>query len=145
MVNRWLGGMFLLLVLSGCGAGMATISSINMPDADLGSIRTVYVQKLPADERKLNQMIVDELSRKGFKASTEPGGQPTGPLDARIEYKDRWFWDMTMYMYQLTIYVKDKNGEHVLGAGKSFRMSLARKDPEFMIREVLDAILGSKK
>ena len=66
-------------------------------------------------------------------------------VEAVLVYFDRWDWDMTTFMYQLTIYIKDPKEENVLGAGKSFRNTFAREDPELMVKEVLDSILDDTK
>jgi len=143
-VIRLLVAVVALVSLSGCGAGMAARGIYQAPDSNLAEIKSIYVVRLAADDRKINELIVTDLTKRGYKAWTEQNAMPNVQADAVIAYKDRWFWDMTMYMYELTVYIKDTNAERILGAGKSVRMTLARQSPEFMVAEVLDAILPKK-
>jgi hypothetical protein len=73
----------------------------------------------------------------GFKSSYGVNDTPASPVDAIITYQDRWMWDITMYMIQLDVQVRDGQTRAVLANGRSFRPSLQRKSPEGMVEEVL--------
>ncbi len=120
-----------------------TLEAKKMPGADLSPLKTVYVQKLAADERGIDQLIANQLTRMGF-AVTNSVIDP--PADAIVTYQDRWMWDITMFMVQLSIQVRDGQTKMVLANGQSWRPSLERKSPEEMVEEVLVVIFkGGEK
>ena len=113
-----------------------------MPGAELSPIKTVFVQRLAADERGIDQLIVNQLTRMGFAATNSVIDPPS---DAIVTYQDRWMWDITMFMVQLNIQVRDGQTKMVLANGQSWRPSLERKRPEEMVEEVLTAIFKGEK
>jgi len=130
----------LFLVLAGC----ANLQSSRVPGADLGKIRSVYVAKLPADERGVDQMIVQRLTSMGYRASHGSSPTPPAPVDAIVTYEDRWMWDMSMYLLKLNIRVQDGATNQLLAAGESYRPSLERLPAEEVVEEVLVAIFQKK-
>ena len=55
-------------------------------------------------------------------------------------------WDMTMYMIELTVIVRDPASEFPLATGNSLHTSLTRKSPTEMVEEVTTNIFkGMKK
>jgi hypothetical protein len=54
-------------------------------------------------------------------------------------------WDITMYMLQLSIQIRDGKDRTVLATGQSLRPSLVRKSPEGMVEEVLGEIFKGAK
>lgn len=145
MIRKIIPIIFMSAVIAGCGLGIEKVSSIKMPGADLERIEKIYVNKLQADGRGLNLLIKKDLIEKGYQATTEEDGPKSSNVDAVLAYLDRWKWDLTTFMYQLTIYIKDPEEKYVLGAGKSFRNNFSREDHEIIVREVLDSILEDKK
>ncbi len=144
MRRTWILMIFFGLVTSGCGASMEKLSSLEMPGGKLNIIKKIYVNKLEEDTRDIHLMIKDELVKKGYEATTEQDGPKPENVDGVIVYADRWAWDITMFMYQLTILIKNPEEDLVLGAGKSIRATMARKEPNEMIKEVLDSLLDDK-
>jgi hypothetical protein len=49
-------------------------------------------------------------------------------------------WDITMYMLELNVEIRDPRTDYILATGKSSRTSLARKSPEEMVEEVIGEI-----
>ena len=120
-----------------------TLEAKKMPGADLSPLKTVYVEKLVADERGIDQLIASQLTRMGFAVTNSV---TASQVDAIVTYQDRWMWDITMFMVQLSIQVRDGQTKMVLANGQSWRPSLERKSPEEMVEEVLMAIFkGVKK
>lgn len=120
-----------------------TLEAKKMPGADLSPLKTVYVEKLTADERGIDQLIASQLTRMGFAVTNSV---TASQVDAIVTYQDRWMWDITMFMVQLSIQVRDGQTKMVLANGQSWRPSLERKSPEEMVEEVLTAIFkGVKK
>lgn len=129
-----------VLMFAACAS--PTLEVKKMPDADLLPIKTVFVQRLAEDERGIDQLIVNQLTRMGFAATNSVIDPPS---DAIVTYQDRWMWDITMFMVQLSIQVRDGQTKMVLANGRSWRPSLERKSPEEMVEEVLMAIFKGEK
>lgn len=146
MTRKLVGILFLLsvaLLFSGCAnQSIATMS----PGSSLGNAKSFYVVRLEADKRGVNNLIRDRLIALGYTA--ESGAEM--PLtkyhaDIVVNYEDRWMWDMTMYMLQLTITYRDPNTGYPIVVGKSLHTSLTRKSPEAMVEEVLTSIFIKAK
>ena len=118
--------------LLGC-ANRATVNT--HPSSDLGSIKSLYVLKHNNDDRGINLMIANRLKQMGYTANT--GYEASSNVDAIITYDDRWWWDITMYMIELTVIVRDKETNFPLSTGNSLHTSLTRKSPQEMVDEVL--------
>ena len=132
-----------ILFMTGCSKAM--IVSDSDPNISFVTFKKFYVRKLPADERGLEKIIARKLNEFGFQASSGTGAVPTDhPVDAVVTYKDRWMWDITMYMLEINIELHDPDSGFVIASGKSYRTSLARKAPEEMIDEVLRDIFKGK-
>jgi hypothetical protein len=127
----------LLLLAMGCSS---TLEAKKMPGTDLSKLKTFYVQKLPADGRGIEQLIAQRLTQMGFTATSGASDTPSSPVDATVTYQDKWMWDITMYMIELSIQMRDPQSHMVLATGHSIRTSLIRKDPEGMVDEVLTEI-----
>jgi hypothetical protein len=103
----------------------------------------MHVVKLVKDERGINVMIADKLRTRGYLVTT--GNNAPGSVDAMVTYADKWMWDITMYMLELTITVRDPKTEFPLAVGNSFHTSLTRKAPVEMVDEVVENILKESK
>lgn len=127
--------VFLFILLSGC-----VNNSIHIVDSPnkLKNIKSIFVEKLPADGRGVNQLIVNKLVTMGYQATTEQP-QPEN-VDAIITYRDKWRWDMAMYMLSLSIKIKEPDTGFPIASGNSLHTSLTRKTPEGMVNEVLTNI-----
>lgn len=134
---------FLLLALlfaSGCAVNEQRGSLV--PGASFGNQEKYYVVKLPADERRIDRLIAENLQLRGIQASYGVGTERPADYEIVVTYQDKWMWDMTMYMLQLNIQVKDAETGALLATGESKRTSLVRKSPEYMVDEVLDQIFA---
>jgi hypothetical protein len=65
-------------------------------------------------------------------------------VDATLTYQDKWMWDITMYMIQLTVQLREPKTDIALATAKSYRPSLQRKNPAGMAEEVLTQLFQSK-
>lgn len=137
--------MVLALLLTSALAGGCASVSVNAsvaPNVDVKTLKTFYVRKLSADGRGMERLIADRLSKMGYTATSGTALHASQPVDAIVTYEDRWMWDITMYMLEMKIFLRDPSTEFVLASGHSFRTSLVRKPPEFMIEEALNKIFG---
>jgi len=133
-----------VLFLSGC-VNIAT-SKVE-PGTNLASLKTMYVKQIPADKRGVNEIVADKLRSKGVKVKTGVE-DPTDPIDALVTYADKWMWDITMYMIELNIVIRDPKDQMPLASGYSKHGSLTRLSPQEMVNEVVDNIykdVGAKQ
>jgi hypothetical protein len=135
--SRIVFAWIILLFSTGCSS---TLEAKRAPGTDLSKLKTFYVQKLPADGRGIEQLIADRLNLMSFRAVSGANETPSSPVDAIVTYQDKWMWDITMYMLQLSIQLREPQSRMVLATGQSMRTSLVRKDPEGMVDEVLTEI-----
>jgi hypothetical protein len=128
------------LITTGC-ANRAT--AIVDPSSDLASLKTLHVAKLAADGRGIDMLIADKFRTRGFTVST--GRDKPDRVDAVVTYADKWRWDITMYMIELTVVLRDPKNDFPLATGNSYHTSLTRKSPTEMVDEVVENILNQRK
>jgi len=134
----------LVLLLSLFGSGCATMSSNSAPGTDLSKVKRVYVVHLPADKRGINQIIADQLNLLGFQATTGEASSVPSDVDATLTYQDKWMWDITMYMIELNVQLRQPKTEMSLATARSYRPSLQRKSPPEMVKEVVTELFKKK-
>jgi hypothetical protein len=137
LFSKWV----LLLVfvsLSGCAINRATGSFD--PGMDLSQAEIFYVERFGPDNRGLERIIADNLSVRGYAVSSGEEGLAPDDTTVLVTYVDKWMWDITMYMLELTITFRDPATGAALGSGNSYHTSLTRLSPEQMIDEVLGNI-----
>ena len=126
--------------LSGC-INKATVD--RHPTFKLESIESLHIRNSDGGGDELIPVIGGWLELSGYKVTS---GQEVSPdADAVITYRDRWMWDLTMYMIELTVYVRDIESNFPLATGNSMHGSLTRKTQEEMVNEVLTNIFGETK
>ena len=126
----------LLVFLHGCAVNKAT-ATVDQT-TDLSALKMFHVKKYSKDTRDTNVLIENKLTEMGFHIS----GNET-EVDAIVTYVDKWWWDITMYMLELTITLRDPGSDFPLATGHSLHTSLTRKSPEGMVDEVLTNIFFS--
>lgn len=144
--NRLISGLLIvaaLVLTSGCAVNRTSASLT--PGADLTKVKSAYVVKLAKDERNINELIKTKLEKKGYAVTTGPELPLPYKADVAVTYADKWMWDITMYMLELTITVRDPASSFPMAVGNSFHTSLTRKSPDEMVDEVLANILSAPK
>lgn len=127
-----------LISLTGCSSSKR--SATIMPGSNLGAAKSYYVVHYSSDNAKVNELIRDNLIARGYQATTgDAHATPTG-VDAILTYQDKWMWDITMYMLQLDMQIRDPKTDIPMATGMAMHTSLARRSPKEMAREVLDEI-----
>ena len=145
MIKKILYLPFFLLtatVALGCGSNF---THKVIPGTDLTEYRTFYLEHLPADERKINLVIKGVMEKLGLATTTGPASEAPKDVDVTVTYEDRWMWDMAMYMLSLKIDLHDASTKVLLATGQTYYSSLIRKSPEFMAREILEAMFVGRK
>jgi hypothetical protein len=93
------------------------------------------------DNDHLNQVSSDSLSFRGFRSTAGPE-LPSYRTDAVITYVHKWIWNITLYLIELTVTVRESAGSQTLAIGNSYHTSLIRLSPQEMTDEVLSNIFG---
>jgi len=127
------------LFLTGCAS--QNLSADADPSLNLEEMSSFYVQRLPADTRGVGKLIAAELLSLGKEASHGDTSTVDPDVDAIVTYVDKWMWDITMYMIELRVEIRDPDTQYILASGQSFRTSLVRKSPEEMVKEVIAEIM----
>jgi|ERR1044071_789997 hypothetical protein len=134
--------VLLLSIVAGLSGCVSNKNATIMPGANLGPIKNYYVVHLPADDRKVNQLIAEDLTRRGFQASTGEANDAPLTAEALVTYYDKWMWDITMYLLQLDIQIRNPKTQAPLATGIAMHSSLGRRSPPEMVKEVLDEIFS---
>ena len=129
--------------MTGCAVNRSTASL--SPGADLTTVKTAYVVKQPNDDRGINDLIAANLEKRGYVVVKGPELKTPYKGDVAVTYIDKWMWDITMYMLELTINVRDPQSGFPMAVGNSYHTSLTRKSPTEMVDEVLDNIFKAPK
>ena len=130
-----------LASLAGCAVNRATATAnetLRWQD-----LNTLHVKQLEGEDGSTKLLIADKLRASGFKVTADP--EPIGQPDAVVTYVDKWMWDITMYMIELTITLRDPKNDLPLTTGNSYHTSLTRKSPKEMVDEVIDNILKQRR
>ena len=129
----------MLALMNGCAINRAT-ATVDQT-TDLSSLQVFYVKKYSEDTRDTGVVIKDKLVEMGFGVS-----ETETDVDAIVTYVDKWFWDITFYLLELTITVRDPKTDFPLATGNSYHTSMSRKSQEGMVDEVLTNIFfGEQK
>ncbi|MEQ1777097.1 MAG: hypothetical protein ABL863_00975, partial [Nitrosomonas sp.] len=128
---------FVVSITSGCAVNRAT-SNIDST-TNLSTLRTMHVKKNPEDNKDIDVLIADKLRSKGVAVTTGPEVSPSS-VDATVTYIDKWMWDITMYLLELTVTIRDPKTDFPLASGNSYHTSLTRLSPTEMVTEVVDNI-----
>jgi hypothetical protein len=131
-----------LIWMSGCAVNEAT--SARVSDLDVRAVKTVYVVESADDKHKVAETIKNELTKRGYQVTIGKEMKPPYPADAAVTYIDKWIWDMTMYLMELNITVRNPITDFPALSGTSVHTSLTRKSQEAMVKEVIDNIIKTK-
>jgi hypothetical protein len=132
--------IFSLLLINGCAVNRAT--SQIMPGTELDALNKFYVVKFIPDGRGINKLISNRLNEMGHPATTGPESMAPEDIDVIVTYKDKWMWDITMYMIELTITFREPDTDYPLAEGNSYHTSLTRLSTEEMVDEILTNIFS---
>lgn len=128
-----------VLLVSGCGVNRS--SARLSPDADLSKVKSFYVIKLSADKNGVNVLIRDRLIKMGYSARSGNESIPKG-TDIVITYRDKWHWDVTLYLWDLTVDFRNADTGSVIATGHALHTGLSKTSPEKIVEEVLTKIFG---
>ena len=131
-----------LMALSLVGCANRATARID-PSSDLKSLKTMHVVKIPNETAGISTLIADDLRKRGYTVSEST--EKVGTVDAVVTYVDRWMWDITMYLLELTITIREPKTEFPMASGNSLHGSLTRKSAPEMVDEVMGNIFNEVK
>lgn len=130
-------------IMTGCAVNRATATL--SPGTDLTAIKSAYVVKQPKDDHGINDLIAANLEKRGYVVTKGPEQSSPYKADVAVTYVDKWMWDITMYMIELSVNLRDPKTGFPMAVGNSFHTSLTRKSPTEMVDEVLDNVFKAQK
>lgn len=132
-------GLLVLAMMALLTTGCANRATAKIdPNARLDTIKTMHVVKIPDETANISTMIADKLRTKGYQVSSST--EKPQNVDAIVTYVDRWMWDITMYLLELTVTIRDGKTEFPLATGNSLHGSLTRLSAQEMVDEVMGNI-----
>ena len=134
--------LWLIAIAIGVLAGCATQNVSHAPGADLSSIKTIYVQKLPADQRGIEKLFARQLNEWGYQATMGIEAKPATPVDAVLTYEDHWlWWSVRMFMWRLYVEIRDGQTGALLASAEQPGSTAEYVPPEAMVKAVLKSVL----
>ncbi|WP_339089100.1 hypothetical protein [Variovorax paradoxus] len=124
------------LFTSGCAVNRAT-ATVD-PSANLDKLRVVQVKQLEGEDGTIHKLIAGNLRKRGLQVTED--SKSAEQVDAVVTYVDKWMWDLSMYLLELTVTVRDPKSDFPLATGNSFHTSLTRLSPQEMVDEVVGNI-----
>lgn len=129
-----------IFFLTGCA--IVDLRSSKLPHSDISGLKTFYVIANEEDPGRIHEQVRDAITEMGFESTSGPASQSPENIDALVSYDDRWFWDMSNYMIELNLIIREPRTGYPLAEGESIRTSLARKNPKDMAKEILVSIFN---
>ncbi len=137
-----LGCLLLSAFTSGC-VGPQIRANLE-PGQYLKDLGKTYVAHFEPDKRNLNEIIAQEITLMGYKATTGERADMPADTQTLVTYEDHWMWDMSMYLLRINISFVDAKTDKTIISGETIRPSLIRREPPVMIRETLQEMLSKK-
>lgn len=126
-----------LLLATGC----SSMSSYLETGVNISNYKHLYVEHKLADARGVDTLIAQDFRNRGYDISYGPLTLMPRQTDAIISYDDRWDWDFTYYLLQLTVTIRDARTGRTVANVKDIRPSISGKTPVQMIHESVSKIL----
>ena len=136
-MNKHLVPLVCALVLGLTSGCVTQLKSDIAPGTNLAALKKIHVIHQPADGRGIDGLIAERLNLMGRQATHGEKSVMPADTQAIITYQDKWMWDITMYMIELNVQVRNPQSDVAMASGHSLRTSLARKSPPDMVEEVL--------
>ncbi|EJL69225.1 hypothetical protein [Variovorax sp. CF313] len=136
VIRLLLAAVAVSVFASGCAVNRAT-ATVD-PSANLDKLRVVQVRRLEGEDGTIQKLIASNLRKRGYEVSED--AKPPEKVDAVVTYVDKWLWDITMYLSELTVTVRELKSDYPLATGNSLHTSLTRRSPPEMVDEVVGNI-----
>lgn len=129
-------------IFSGCSSvGPAKLHG-NKPVA---SLKSAYVVVATGGNPNIGGFIQGGLARQNIKTAIGALKDKPADVDFFVNYKERWNWDITVYLESLDVEFVD-NADGKIIATSQFRQGLFHSfpDPRTKTFEVIDSIFNAK-
>jgi hypothetical protein len=134
---RLIGFVFISMLLTSCSSAL----KIEPVSPEYRDAKLIYfVENHGQDKRRLDQIIASELQKNGMNASSGYKSDRPAKFDILVVYEDRWQWDMTNYLIHMRIDLRSPTTNILLGTGSSYQTSLARKQEDEIIKDILSGM-----
>lgn len=102
-----------------------------------------FVERTADEKRKLDQLIADNLAARGKTASAGTSDDMPHGTTVLVTYDDRWYWDITMYLIEMTITLRDPSTREAFAIGTSHHTSMTRLNPVEMVDEIISNLIAA--
>lgn len=141
LVHRLLGPLVAVAALLAM-AGCASVETRKV--GDLSRLKHVFVEHRLTDDRHLDEMLTQELTKLGYSASYGPLTMLPDNADAVLSYEDRWEWDFKTYLIELKVTVHTARTNKKLAEGSYYQPTPNSKPPAEVVNRVLVPIFAKK-
>lgn len=133
----------MLAALTGCAT--ADVGSYLVPGEALAQSGRYYIVFSEEDDRAVHELLREEMIARGLDAAS--GFPDRMPQDTAylVEYGSQWQWDATWYLLHLNVRVYEPDTRLLIASAHSQRTSLARRSPEEMVTETLNALFDQSE
>jgi hypothetical protein len=133
-----------LVVLLFLFAGCSSVDTHFDVSGDVRGFHHVFVRSASNDSNNVDQLIVQELLRLGYDASSGPRTMMPDNAEIVVDYESQWDWDFRTYMIRLSLTVRSVRTEAKLAGGQIFHPGMTSKSPEELVRLAVLPIFGPK-
>jgi hypothetical protein len=130
----------LLVILAGCSSVDTQTEAIS----DVRRFHHIFVRSASNDSNNVDQLIVLELQRLGYDASSGPRTMIPDNAEVVIDYDCQWDWDFRTYLLQLSLTARDAHTDAKVAGGRIFHPGVTNKSPAEMVQLVLAPMFGPK-
>jgi len=125
-----------LLLLAACSSPPAHRPA----GLNLARFKKIFVEHRLADDRGVDELIVRELQRLGYDASSGPLTMTPEDSEVIIAYDDEWNWDFTLYLIELDVQARDARTGKILATKHYRRPLISGKSPAEMVQAAIDPL-----
>lgn len=113
------------------------------PSRDIHASDTFFVERVDGKKRNLDRLIVDNLAARGMAASVGTIRDMPEGTSILVTYDDRWSWDITTFLIEMTITFRDPDTRGAFAIGTSYHTSMSRLNPAEMIDEIISNLIAA--
>jgi hypothetical protein len=124
------------LLAGGCAHPHAQLDR----SAHVNRLHHIFVEHRLADGRGVDQLVVAELQRLGYDASSGPMTMMPDNAEAIVAYEDVWTFDFTTYLLELDLAVRDPHSGRQIAVDRYSQPSIFGSDPVKIVNRVVDPI-----
>lgn len=133
--------LFLLLTSSACVTNREHARFD--PERDIQPSDVFYVEQPRDDQRQLGQLIADNLSARGMVATAGPEDSAPAKSTILVTYEARWSWDITTFLIEMTITLRNSTTRDAFAIGSSYHTSMSRLNPVEMVDEIISNLVAA--